>query len=103
MTGSEFAAAWKLALSSVDLDKFDDIALDGVGLSGFQPVVVPIEAVARFLRWQCVYIFGGGYDGEELERCRRLLVRPSRRVEILKTDEFLYSAVASLLGVQAET
>jgi hypothetical protein len=102
MTSAEFAAAWSIAQSSTDLDSFDDTPLDGLALPGFVPVEVPLQAVSRFLRWQCVYMIGRGYDGEELERCRRLLVWPSRRVAVLRSDQFIQSAMVTLLGLPSE-
>lgn len=87
MLKAEFDAAWRLATSSMDLTPWDMSPLDGCGLPGFEPVRVPIEAVARLLRWQCVYMFRQEgqptYDGEELENCRRILVYPSKKVEII--------------------
>jgi len=90
MLKEQFERAFRLAISDDDLSRFDDSPLFGCGLPGFDPVQVPIEAVAKFLRWQCVFISGEPgqpqYDGEELEYCRRPLVWPSRRVEVIDQE-----------------
>lgn len=90
MLKEQFDRAFRLAISDQDLSGFDDSPMFGCGLPGFDPVQVPIEAVARFLRWQCVFISREPgqpqYDGEELEYCRRLLVWPSRRVEVIDRE-----------------
>lgn len=89
MKATEFDRAWRLALSPADLTDADDSPLHGCGLPDFSPVRVPIEAVAKLLRWQAVYIGRGEgqpkYDGDELENMRKILVYPSRRVEIIPT------------------
>lgn len=53
----------KLALAmaqdhSIDLSGYDDSILFGFGLPDFVPVVVPLGAVARVMRWQSACLDG---------------------------------------------
>ena len=73
MTKPEFQAAYNLAVSGVELTA-DDSILFGCGLPDFSPVTCTLEVVARFLRWQCCYIFGG-VDSEALNECRNICRR----------------------------
>ncbi len=72
MTKPEFSAAWKIAQSNQNLDAIDDSILFGCGLPDFQPVFTTLETVAKFLRWQCNYIFGDGFDAQELDNCAHI-------------------------------
>ena len=73
MTKEQLTSAMQIARSGRDLTQYDDSILDGIGLSSFEsPVYVCIEAVARFLRWQCIYL-NGGIDSEMLNECSALL------------------------------
>ena len=74
MNKAEFQRAYGIAASEQDLSDCDDTILDGFGLPDFQPVCVTIEAVAKILRWQCFYIFGG-VDQEALTECRNAFRR----------------------------
>jgi hypothetical protein len=85
MKASEFAMALAIAKSNTDLSQIDDSPLFGYGLSDFQPVVVSLEQVAKTIRWQAEYIFGG-WDEMEIQNLRRAFVYPMRRVEIIPTS-----------------
>jgi len=68
MTKQQFSAAWKIAQNKdVDLSSIDDSVLFGCGLNDFQPVYTTLETVAKLLRWQCCYMFGDGFDAQELD------------------------------------
>jgi hypothetical protein len=68
MTKQEFSAAWKIAQNKdIDLSHIDDSILYGCGLNDFVPVHTTLETVAKLLRWQCNYMFGDGYDAQELD------------------------------------
>ena len=70
MTRNQFATAVSLARDfSRDLSAVDDSPLFGCGLPGFKPVFVTTEQVAKFVRWQCAYINGNGFDGKALAEC----------------------------------
>jgi hypothetical protein len=69
MKKSEFSAAAALAFDhSKSLEHVDDSGLFGCGLADFKPIFVTTEQVAKFIRWQCTYLFGG-HDIEELANC----------------------------------
>lgn len=72
MTKNEFSEAVKLAKDSTrDLSAIDDSIVFGCGLPDFnngQKLVVTLEIVAKFIRWQCQYL-GGGWDMEEMQNC----------------------------------
>jgi len=69
MTKEQFSQAWKIAKNKdIDLENIDDSILFGCGLSDFAPVYTTIETVAKLLRWQCLFIFGDGFDTQELNR-----------------------------------
>jgi hypothetical protein len=68
MTKQQFSEAWKIARNhEIDLSNVDDSILYGCGLNDFAPVHTTLETVAKLLRWQCNYIFGGGFDAQELD------------------------------------
>ena len=70
MKKSEFSAAAALAFDySKSLEHVDDSALFGCGLSGFKPIFVTLEQVAKFIRWQCSFVNAKGFDAEELANC----------------------------------
>jgi hypothetical protein len=71
MTRNQFATCVSLARDySRDLSTVDDSAIFGCGLPGFKPIFVTREQVAKFVRWQCSYIYGAsGFDGESLAEC----------------------------------
>lgn len=73
MTKEQFSAAWKIAQNKdVDLSEIDDSILHGCGLSDFVPVYTTLETVAKLLRWQCLYMFGDGFDAQELDNMARI-------------------------------
>ena len=74
MTKQQFSQAWTLAQSPQDLNVDEDV-LFGCGLPDFQPAYCTIEQVAKLLRWQCFYIFGGGFDAEELNNMGKIARR----------------------------
>jgi hypothetical protein len=83
MLASEFEIAWQLARSEADLANwvgYDDV-LFGYGLSNFEPVEVPIQAVARMLRWQCINL-DGSIDPEAFAQERQAFVYPRRKVTV---------------------
>lgn len=69
MNKAEFQRAFAIAISKEDLSKFDDTVLDGFGLPDFVPVTVPIQSVAKMIRWQAIQL-NGGIDNEALSLCR---------------------------------
>lgn len=77
MTDEQFELAWEIAMSDKKLVDFDDSILDGCGLDDFQPIKVPIEVVAKLLRWQCFPSFGGSntasFDMKELQSIKKCL------------------------------
>jgi len=85
MLKDQFDRAFAIARSKADLSQVDDSILFGYGLPDFAPVTVPIETVAKTIRWQALQ-FNGQWDTEELEACRRAFVYPSRRVEVFETE-----------------
>lgn len=85
MKKEDFDLAFAIARSDIDLSQVDDSALFGYGLPEFEPVTVPVEAVAKTLRWQA-YKLNGQWDTTELNACRKLFVWPSRRVEVFNTS-----------------
>jgi hypothetical protein len=80
MTKAEFAKAWALARSNADLSAVDESILHGCGLADFAPVATTLAAVAKLLRWQCLYILGDGFDAEELNNCHTILRRKAQIV-----------------------
>ena len=74
MNKQEFAAAFELANNhDIDWSKVDDSILEGCGLKDFQPVNVTLLTVARFIRWQCLYMFTkpgeSPWDMNEVNEC----------------------------------
>lgn len=69
MTKQQFSDAWKIAQNKdIDLSSVDDSILYGCGCADFDyPVHTTIETVAKLLRWQCCFIFGDGFDAQELD------------------------------------
>jgi hypothetical protein len=67
MTKAEFKQAFEIAKSNKDLTNVDDSTVYGCGLPDFKPVYVTLEVVAKLIRWQCQYIFGDGWDMNELD------------------------------------
>ena len=59
MNKSEFAAAFELAHNhDIDWSQVDDTMMDGCALKEFRaPVHVTLLSVAKFIRWQCLYMF----------------------------------------------
>ena len=57
MTKQELANAVELARSKQELTD-DDTCLYGLYLRDFKPVSTTIGAVARFIRWHCIYLNG---------------------------------------------
>jgi hypothetical protein len=68
MTSEQFKKAADLALNhpEIELLNVDNSHLYGCALPDFEPVWCTIKEVAALIRWQCQYIFGDGYDAEEL-------------------------------------
>ena len=70
MTRSQFAECATLARDySRDFSTVDDSPLYGCALPNFKPVFVTREQVATFIRWQCAYINGNGFDASALAEC----------------------------------
>lgn len=65
MTIAQFNEAFKIFQSDADLSNVDDSVLYGCGLSYFEPVVITVEVLAKFMRWQ-LQLFNGGVDMQEL-------------------------------------
>ncbi len=57
MTKAELAKAVELAQNKQEI-KDDDSVLDGLYLANFKPVATTLGAVARFIRWHCIYLNG---------------------------------------------
>jgi hypothetical protein len=85
MTRDQFRRAYAIAMSDRDLSNVDMDCLNGFGLPDFKAVVVPIEAVARIIRYQ-TFQLNGGIDIGALTECRKFFVWPSRRVEVLEYE-----------------
>jgi hypothetical protein len=69
MTSEQFKKAADLAFNHPEvelLNVVDNSHLYGCALPDFKPVWCTIKEVAALIRWQCCYIFGGGYDAAEL-------------------------------------
>ena len=73
MTNIEFKEAADLALNQTDVNLTgeDIAAFDGFGLKDFKPIFCTIRQLARVIRWQCQYLFGG-FDSEELQSIARV-------------------------------
>ena len=68
MTKQEFSESYQIARSSADLKHADTNIFDGFGLPDYHyPVYVTREQVAKLIRWQCQYIFGDGWDSDNLQ------------------------------------
>lgn len=67
MTKPEFAKAFELAKSNKELSDNGAELMMGCGLPDFKPVHVTLEMVAKLIRWQAQYIFGDGWDMEEVD------------------------------------
>lgn len=67
MTKAQFARAFKIAESDIDLSDIDDSILHGCALHTFKPVSTTIEVVAKMIRWQARYLDGKGWDQNELQ------------------------------------
>ena len=67
MTKREFAKAFEIAKNGKPLSEDGQEILMGCGLLDFKPVHVTYEMVAKLIRWQCQYMFGDGWDMEELD------------------------------------
>jgi len=57
MTKQELTNAVELARSKEEIQD-DNSCLNGLYLRGFKPVSTTIRAVARFIRWHCIYLNG---------------------------------------------
>lgn len=66
MNKMEFKAAFEIANSDKDLSGVDDSPLFGCGLKGFQPVHTTLEAVAKLVRYQALYL-NGNWDMAEVD------------------------------------
>lgn len=58
MTRKELKEAVKIAVSDVSLSEVDDDHLFGYELPSFKKTVSTIQAIAKMIRWQCVYLNG---------------------------------------------
>ena len=65
---ADIHAAKVIAQADVEIsnDSHPTEHMFGCGLEGFEPVVVSLEALASFLRYQCAQ-FDGGWDQEEYD------------------------------------
>lgn len=81
MLATEFEMAWQLARSNADLDDWKgyDAVLSGYALPEFEPVEVPVQAVARQLRWHCINL-NGSIDVDAFAEQRTLFIYPKRKV-----------------------
>ena len=71
MTAEQFRSALAIAKADVDIDS-EVYTIDnflGCGLKDFAPINVTLEALARFIRYQCAYMYGG-MDENELENIK---------------------------------
>lgn len=72
MNKAEFTDALRIAKdATIDLTDEEIGLMDGYGLPDFKPVSVSTRQVARMVRWQAQYIFGG-WDAEEINSIRQL-------------------------------
>ena len=84
MKAETFKKAVRMARTSGDLSGVDTTPLYGVGLTDFDPVTVPLEVVAAFVRYQCMGIFGDYWDHTEEGALKRMMCHPSKRVEVIE-------------------
>jgi len=75
------AAELKMALAiaqdyTIDLTQFQGgfDRLFGCGCPDFVPCEVPLGAVAKHLRWQCLFL-NGSWDWEEYQNCRAIFLK----------------------------
>jgi hypothetical protein len=71
MTKSEIAKAFEIAKSGKDLSDVDDSPLFGCALPEFDKVHCTLEQVAKLIRWQCQFMFGG-WDMTEFDNCAHI-------------------------------
>jgi len=71
VTKAEWAKAYDMAKSDVDLSQFEIDLFYGYGLPDFKPVIVPIQCFARLIRWQCQYL-NGNWDCEALNELHKV-------------------------------
>jgi hypothetical protein len=86
MNKQEFAAAFELANNhELDWSKVDESVLDGCGLKAFSSVNVTLLVVAKFIRWQCLYMFHkpgeSPWDMNEVNECAIIAKRKFFLVE----------------------
>jgi hypothetical protein len=88
MTKQEFRAAFDLAHNDLlDWSQVDDSIVFGCGLGNFPKTNVTLLVVAKFIRWQCLYIFTKGnerWDSFELDQCAQIAHRKFVLVEDFK-------------------
>jgi len=69
MNANEFKAAFAIATSNKDLTDVSFDHLYGYGLKDFEPVSTTLDAIAKVMRWQALYM-NGTWDQEELDTIR---------------------------------
>lgn len=89
MTKQEFAAAFELAHNDdIDWSKVDDSVIHGCACRDFSSVNVTLLVVARFIRWQCLYMFHkpgeSPWDMNEVNECAAIAKRKFFLVEDFK-------------------
>ncbi len=71
MTQPEFKKVYDMAVGKQDLSSANLDALIGCALPDFKQVCVPVESAAKLLR-ECICLFNGGIDTDELQNMRRV-------------------------------
>jgi hypothetical protein len=71
MNANEFKAAFAIASSDKDLSDVSFDHLFGFGLKDFQPVSTTLDAIAKVIRWQTLFM-NGTWDQEELDTIRSI-------------------------------
>lgn len=77
---------WHLALALAESDQpisFREAdCLSGCALADFQPIRVPLRAIAAMMRWQCL-CFNGRMDYRELAELESVLVGKRSKVRVI--------------------
>lgn len=71
MNQLDFKKVYALAVSDADLSNSNIDALIGCATKDFKQVCVPVESAAKLLR-ECICLFSGGIDTEELQNMRQV-------------------------------
>lgn len=90
MTKDEFKAAFELAHNDgIPWNTIDDSIVHGCALPDFKPVHVTLLIVARFIRWQCLYMGHkpgeSPWDMNEVNQCAAIARKRFTLVEDFKT------------------